>query len=65
MIGKSAKVGARMVSVSGVIIRKDGTREELGVMAFHHKNPLKVLAWRLGRAKLWLKNRLRAMRSGK
>lgn len=37
----------RQVSVEGRIIRKDGTVEELGQIAFWHANPLRRLAWRL------------------
>jgi len=44
-----------MVSVSGVVTRADGTTEDLGVIAFAHKNPVKVLAWRLGRVLRWLR----------
>lgn len=34
------------VSVSATVIRADGRREERGVIAFWHRNPLKMLAWR-------------------
>jgi hypothetical protein len=45
-------VPAREASISAVIIRADGTREELGVISYWHKNPLRRLAWRVRR---WLK----------
>lgn len=32
-------------SFSAVIIRADGTREELGEIAYYNKNPLKRFAW--------------------
>lgn len=37
------------ISVEAVVIRADGRREDLGVVAYHHRNPLRVWAWRLGR----------------
>lgn len=45
--------------MEGVIIRADGTREELGIIAYHHVNPFKRLAWRLGRLRLSIRNRLK------
>lgn len=32
-------------SISAVVIRADGTREDLGVISYHHKNPLRMLLW--------------------
>ena len=32
---------AKQAEVIGVIIRADGSREELGVIAYHSRNPLK------------------------
>jgi len=32
-------------SVSAILIRADGTREDLGVIAYYHRNPLKLLWW--------------------
>lgn len=37
------------ISVSAVVTRADGRVENLGVIAFSHRNPLRVLAWRIGR----------------
>lgn len=37
----------RQVSVEARVIRADGTVEELGTIAYWHKNPLRRLAWRL------------------
>ena len=36
------------VSVEARVIRRDGTVEDLGAVAFWHKNPLRRMAWRLG-----------------
>lgn len=35
------------ISVEATIIRKDGTVEQLGTVAFYHKNPLKRWWWHL------------------
>lgn len=42
---------AREVSFEAVIIRADGTREELGTVAYWHKNPLRRLWWRIQKRK--------------
>lgn len=34
-------------SISAVIIRADGTREELGIISYYHKNPFKRLIFKL------------------
>ena len=36
--------GAREQSISAVITRKDGTKINIGTIAYYHKNPLKRLA---------------------
>jgi hypothetical protein len=33
------------VSLAAVIIRKDGTRQDLGKIAYWHRNPLRRLLW--------------------
>lgn len=33
-----------------VVIRADGRREDHGVVAYYHRNPLRRLAWRVARA---------------
>lgn len=38
--------------LSAVIIRAEGTIEEVGVIAYYHRNPLRRLLW-------WLRQRLR------
>lgn len=46
-----APTGAKSVTVEAVVIRADGTREDLGAVAYYHRNPLRRLYWRLtGRA---------------
>ena len=35
------------ISLEAEVIRADGSREQLGEVAYFHKNPLKRLAWRL------------------
>jgi hypothetical protein len=39
------KANAREASIAAVVIRADGTREDLGVIAYYNKNPLRRLAW--------------------
>ena len=34
-------------SIAAVVIRADGTRENLGVVSYWHKNPFRRLLWRL------------------
>lgn len=36
-------------TLEATIIRADGRREHLGVIAFYHRNPLRRLAWRVSR----------------
>lgn len=35
-----AKGGLREVTIEAVVIRKDGTREDLGIVSSWHKNPV-------------------------
>lgn len=35
----------KSASISATVIRNDGTREELGVVSYWHRNPLKRWAW--------------------
>lgn len=37
----------REASISAVVIRADGTREDLGVVSYYHKNPLMRLKFKL------------------
>lgn len=45
MIGNVLKQ-AKEASISAVITRADGTVEDLGKIAYWHKNPLRRLLWR-------------------
>ncbi len=38
-------------TIAAVVIRADGTKEDLGVVSYWHRNPLKRLLWRVKR---WL-----------
>jgi len=38
---------ASSAELRAVVIRADGTVEDLGMIAYWHKNPLKRLAWRV------------------
>lgn len=42
-------VPVRRVTLEAVVIRSNGEREELGVIAHYDKNPLRRLWWRLKR----------------
>lgn len=42
-----AEGGVKEATLSAVVIRADGTREDLGAIAYYHKNPLRRLWWRL------------------
>lgn len=37
----------REASIEATVIRADGTREELGVVSYYHRNPLKRLYYKL------------------
>lgn len=43
----TAKTSVKQVTVDAVVIRADGTRENLGTIAYFHKNPLRRLIWRI------------------
>jgi hypothetical protein len=45
MPDQEAKGGIREATIEVVVIRKDGTREDRGVVSYYHKNPLKRAAW--------------------
>ena len=42
---------AKEIQLVATIIRADGTSEELGVIDYWHKNPIKILIWRI---KKWI-----------
>lgn len=37
----------KSLQMEAVVIRADGSREDLGTVAYYHRNPLRRLAWRL------------------
>lgn len=37
----------REASIEIVVIRKDGTREDHGVVSYYHRNPFKRWAWEI------------------
>lgn len=39
----------QQAQIDAVVIRADGSRENLGTIAYYHKNPMRRLAWRLRR----------------
>jgi hypothetical protein len=45
----TAHSGVRSMSIEATVLRADGRVERLGAVCFYHKNPLRRLAWRLGR----------------
>jgi hypothetical protein len=44
---QTAKSGVKQATIEAVVIRADGTREDLGVVSYWHANPLKRLLHRL------------------
>jgi hypothetical protein len=42
---QNAKGGLREATIEAVVIRADGTRENLGVVSYWHKNPAKRAAF--------------------
>ena len=44
----AATIGAKQISLGLRVRRADGTIEDLGVVAYWHRNPLRRWAWRLG-----------------
>lgn len=42
-----AQTNAKELQLVATIIRADGTIEELGVIDYWHKNPIKRLIWRI------------------
>jgi len=43
-----AKSQVSEATIEVTVIRKNGDREELGVVSYWHRNPLKRLMWRFG-----------------
>jgi hypothetical protein len=42
-----AKTGVREATIEAVVIRANGDREELGVVSYWHKNPVRRILWRV------------------
>lgn len=52
MSGLVTEQNAKEVSLQAVVVRADGSREDLGTIAYWHINPLKRLAHRLRHGKI-------------
>jgi len=48
-----ARQKMKEASIAAVVIRADGTREDLGVISYWNRNPLRRLIWR---ARQWLRS---------
>ena len=46
-----SNLDAKEIQLVATITRADGTVEELGVIDYYHRNPIKMLIWRF---KKWL-----------
>jgi hypothetical protein len=42
-----AKTGVKQATIEVTILRANGDRENLGVVSYWHKNPLRRLWWRI------------------
>jgi hypothetical protein len=49
MLEQRAHTPLKQVSIEAVVIRADGTREDLGVVSYWHKSRLRRWAWRARR----------------
>jgi hypothetical protein len=49
MGGMTSKTKAREASIEAVVIRADGSRENLGTIAYWHRNPVRRLWWQAKR----------------
>jgi hypothetical protein len=47
--GVAATAGVKSVAFEARIIRADGTIEELGTIAYWHKNPVRRFLWRFSK----------------
>lgn len=47
MTTHNSHVGVRQAELSAKVIRANGKVEDLGVISYWHKNPLRRLVWRL------------------
>lgn len=48
-MSKPATGRVKSSQIDAVVIRIDGSRQDLGTIAYYHRNPLRRLAWRLNR----------------
>ena len=48
-LGQSNTLRAKERTLSITVLRADGTVEELGVVSYWHRNPLRRLQWRMRR----------------
>lgn len=46
----NSKLSVKSAEISAVIIRADGTREDVGVISYWHRNPLMRIGWRILRS---------------
>lgn len=53
MSGVQARKGMSQQTIRAVITRADGRVEDLGVISYWHKNPLRRLVYRTGRLFKW------------
>lgn len=47
MAGIFATSQIKEAQIKAIVIRADGTREDLGVVSYYHRNPIKRWLWRL------------------
>jgi hypothetical protein len=45
MSQQDARADIKEATIEVTVIRKDGTREDHGVVSYYHRNPLKRAAW--------------------
>jgi hypothetical protein len=43
----TTKTNAKEASIEAVVIRADGSRENLGTIAYWHRNPMRRLWWQV------------------
>lgn len=53
MAALKSRQGMSQMSIRAVITRADGTIEDLGTISYWHKNPLRRLAYHIGRRFKW------------
>jgi len=42
-----ARSQVKEATIEATVIRRDGSRDELGVVSYWHKNPLRRIAWKV------------------